>query len=106
MIFIVQAVPARAKMLVYLQRQIPNLRLVLEDGRGPSTTFLRSISAAGGRPHVHLEEDVILPFNFAGLVDAAVQQVGPHHVINFHRFSQRYRAAPVWRPGFAPPSSS
>ena len=103
MVFVVQGVVERAAMITYLQRQIPGLRVVLDDGAGPSRTFIRSIREAGGEAHVHMEEDVILPMRFAERVAEAVAIVGAEHVINFHRYGGN--DAVTWKPGWATPRS-
>lgn len=83
---IVRAVRERAEMVEYLQRHIPDLRVVWDERRDGFDTLDRALELAGELPAVHIEEDILLTEGFREKLEAEIAE-RPETPIQF--FSMR-----------------
>jgi hypothetical protein len=59
-----RCVPERLQFTFELNRQLPGMTWVMDNGRDPMNTFVRALRAAENSPAIHLEDDAILCENF------------------------------------------
>jgi hypothetical protein len=94
--YICQFVPNhdREKYVSEMRKQIPELQVVTDVTQGyegiyhsSMLTFLASLNGCGGRDHVHLEDDVILCYNFKQRIEQEIAK-HPHDLIQFFTLRQ------------------
>lgn len=73
--------------LAYLQPKLPEAVWVFDRIGVAFDTYLRALRAAGNKPSLHLEDDVVLTTGFTEKVAEAIEATGGDRVIQF--FSMR-----------------
>lgn len=84
--YIMRTCDGREDFASYVQKHIPNLITIKDDGQGPMKCFERALEEAGDDSAVHLEDDVILTKNFTDKLEKIVSS-RPQMVCQF--FSMR-----------------
>ena len=82
MLYIVRAVQERAHFVKYLQKRIPDLRVVWDQERSAYRTFVLALKAQGNEPAVQMEDDILLCENFIERVEAVIEK-NPGIIISF-----------------------
>ena len=86
--FVIQAVWSRRRTVAAMLETVPDAVVYYDMARQPTRACGGSIMAAGGKAHVHMEDDVIMCTGFRDKVEAAIAEQ-PDEIINFFPGSVR-----------------
>jgi hypothetical protein len=100
--YILTAVPARMKVVEYLQKHIPDLIVVLDEEYNPWKNWRKAWDLYQDQPSVRLQDDILLTKNFVKKIESAIAE-RPDEIINFfsmrkadHEIGSRHCAGATW----------